>query len=142
MIKIIFIYKIYLFVKLLNKHLNVLMLWHCHWLYLHWKFKLWVGKFAWGVKAKHCWATNFWKQKRLLTSSNNILPHYLSPQVNFPTNNLNFWDQIQAIFLILFCFIKTLQDYFNMIDFKIWLMWFLTTYSQPINSSKKMLTIN
>ena len=30
-----------------------------------WKFKLWVGKFAWGVKAKHCLAlsTNFWKQK-------------------------------------------------------------------------------
>ena len=34
-------------------------------LYLQWKFKLWVGKFVWGVKAKHCWAlsTNFWKQK-------------------------------------------------------------------------------
>ena len=25
----------------------------------------WVGKFAWGVKTKHCWvlSTNFWKQK-------------------------------------------------------------------------------
>ena len=30
-----------------------------------WKFKLRAGKFAWGVKAKDCWAlsTNFWKQK-------------------------------------------------------------------------------
>ena len=30
-------------------------------LHLQWKFKLWAGKFAWGVKAKHCWAqsTNF-----------------------------------------------------------------------------------
>ena len=34
-------------------------------LHLHWKFELWAGKPAWGVKAKHCWAlsTNFWKQK-------------------------------------------------------------------------------
>ena len=34
-------------------------------LHLQWKFKLWMGKFAWGVKAKHCWAllTNFWKQE-------------------------------------------------------------------------------
>ena len=34
-------------------------------LHLQWKFKLWVGKFAWGVKAKHCWAlsTFVWKQK-------------------------------------------------------------------------------
>ena len=36
-----------------------------HHLHLQWKFKLWPGKFAWGVKAKHCWelSTNFWKQK-------------------------------------------------------------------------------
>ena len=36
-----------------------------HHLHLQWKFKLWVGKFALGVKAKHCWAlsTKFWKQK-------------------------------------------------------------------------------
>ena len=34
-------------------------------LHLQWKFKLWAGKFAWGIKAKHYWAlsTNFWKQK-------------------------------------------------------------------------------
>ena len=23
---------------------------------LQWKFKLWAGKFAWGVKVKYCWA--------------------------------------------------------------------------------------
>jgi hypothetical protein len=29
------------------------------------KIKLWMGKFAWGVKTKHYWtlSTNFWKQK-------------------------------------------------------------------------------
>ena len=34
-------------------------------LHLQWKFKLWAGKFAWGAKAKQCWAlsTNFCKQK-------------------------------------------------------------------------------
>ena len=26
-----------------------------HRLHLQWKFKLWAGKFAWGVKAKCCW---------------------------------------------------------------------------------------
>ena len=33
--------------------------------HLQWKFKLLVGKFIWGNKAKHCWVmpTNFWKQK-------------------------------------------------------------------------------
>ena len=33
-------------------------------LHLQWKFKLRAGKFAWGVKAKHCWAlpTSFRKQ--------------------------------------------------------------------------------
>ena len=36
-----------------------------HHLHLYWKFKIWAGKFLWGVKAKHCWvlSTNFWKQK-------------------------------------------------------------------------------
>ena len=36
-----------------------------HHVHLQWKFKLWAGKFAWCVKAKHCWglSTNFWKQK-------------------------------------------------------------------------------
>ena len=29
------------------------------------KIQIWEGKFAWGIKAKHCWAlsTNFWIQK-------------------------------------------------------------------------------
>ena len=40
------------------------------------KFKLWAGKFSWGVKAKHCWtlSTNFWNS--LLTSPSNVLPNY------------------------------------------------------------------
>ena len=63
------------------------------------------------MKAKLCWALskNFWKQK--------VCWHHpaviaLLPQVNFPTNNLNFhwrwrwWDLIQAIFLNLFYFIN------------------------------------
>ena len=33
-----------------------------HHFYLQWKFKLRAGKFAWGVKAKHCLQT-FWIQK-------------------------------------------------------------------------------
>ena len=80
-----------------------------HHLHLQWKFKLWEGKFAWGVKAKHCWAlsTNFWKQKFVDITQQCFA---LSPQVNFPGDNLNFhwrqrwWDQIQAIFLNLFYF--------------------------------------
>ena len=60
---------------------------------LQWKFKLCVGKLAWGVNAKHCWAlsTNFW-------------------------NNLNFhwfwWDQIQAIFLNLSYFLSWMCSLF------------------------------
>ena len=70
--------------------------------HLQWKFKLWAGKFAWGVKAKHCWALsrNFWKQKVCwYHPAISCLIKYLN------TNNLNFhrswrwWDQIQAIFL-------------------------------------------
>ena len=56
---------------------------------IQWKFKLWAGKFAWSVKAKYYWAlsTNFWKQK--------VCWHHQQcfaslPQVNFPTNDLNF----------------------------------------------------
>ena len=47
-----------------------------HYLHPQWKFKLWAGKFVWGVKAKHCWvfSTNFWKQI-LLTSPSNVLPY-------------------------------------------------------------------
>ena len=43
---------------------KVAWIWSHH-LHLQWKLKLWAGKFAWGVKAKHCWAlsTNFWIQK-------------------------------------------------------------------------------
>ena len=57
-------------------------------------------KITWGVKAKHCWAlsTNFWKWK---VENSNVFA--LSPQVNFPANNLDFrqrwWYRIQAIFL-------------------------------------------
>ena len=61
-----------------------------HHLHLQWKFKLWVGKVVWGLKAKHCLAQQCFA---------------FTPQANFPTHNLNFhwrwrwWDQIQAIFL-------------------------------------------
>ena len=79
--------------------------------HLQWKFKLWPGKFAWGVKSKHCWAlsTNFWKQK--------ICWHHPAmfcciTSSKLPAINLNFhwrwgwWDWIQAIFLNLFYFRK------------------------------------
>ena len=57
---------------------KVAWIWSHHLRHLQWKFKLWVGKFAWGVKAKHGWAlsTNF-ENERLLTSSSNVLPYYL-----------------------------------------------------------------
>ena len=43
---------------------KIVWIWSHH-LHIHWKFKFWAGKFAWGVKANYCWAlsTNFWKQK-------------------------------------------------------------------------------
>ena len=43
---------------------KVAWIWSHH-LHLQWKFKLWAGKFAWGVKAKHFWmlSTNMWIQK-------------------------------------------------------------------------------
>ena len=73
---------------------------------IKWKFKLWAGKFAWGIKTKHCWAlsTNFlyskfcWQQPAVFCL------------YTFPAHNLNFqwrwrwWDRIQAIFLNLFHF--------------------------------------
>ena len=42
------------------------------------KIDIMGGKFAWDVKAKHCWvmSTNFWKQKVFLTSHSNVLPYY------------------------------------------------------------------
>ena len=67
-----------------------------------WKFKLWAGKFAWGVKAKHCWAlsTNFWKQK--------VCWHQPAMFCLITSSKFEFlwrwrwWDPIQAIFLNLF----------------------------------------
>ena len=68
------------------------------------KIQIMGQRFAWGVKAKHCWAlsTNFWKQK--------VCWHHptFSPQANFSAHNLNFcwrwrwWHQIQATFWNLF----------------------------------------
>ena len=81
--------------------------------HLQWKFKLWAGKFAWGVKTKHCWAlsTNFWKQKRIVDVTKQCFALLL--QVNFPANYLNFhwswWDWLQAIFLNLFNFASDRQ---------------------------------
>ena len=37
--------------KVEKKNLKVVWIWSLH---LQWKFKLWAGKFPWGVKAKHC----------------------------------------------------------------------------------------
>ena len=81
-------------------------------LYLQWKFKLWAGKFAWGVKAKHCWAlsTFFLFSKVCWHHPAMFCLITLLPQVNFPAHNLNFhwrwrwWDRIHAIFLNLFYF--------------------------------------
>ena len=66
-----------------------------------------MGKFAWGLKAKHCWtlSTNFWKQKGCWHHPSMFC---LVTQVNFPTNHLYFhwrwWDWIQAIYLNIFYF--------------------------------------
>ena len=78
-------------------------------LHLQWKFKLWAGKFAWGVKAKHCWvlSTNFW-EKKFVDNSQQCFAFIC--QANFPAHNLNYhrrwrWlNGIQAIFLNLFYF--------------------------------------
>jgi len=93
---------------------KVAWIWSHH-LHLLWKFKLSAGKFPWGVKVKHCWAfsTNFLIQKVISQQC-----FVLFPQVNIPANNLNFdwswgWlDLIQAIFLYLFYFTKSLQSFF------------------------------
>ena len=56
---------------------------------LQWTFKSWVGKFAWGVKAKHCWALStkilFSKAKpklkhHFLTPLQDAAPHVQSKQ--------------------------------------------------------------
>ena len=71
-------------------------------IHLQWKFKLWAGKFAWGVKGKSIVFKSLFDITRQCFA--------LLPRVNFPVNNLNFhwrwrWqDQIQAIFLNLFYF--------------------------------------
>ena len=70
-----------------------------------------MGKFAWGVNAKHCWAlsTNF-ENKKCVDITQQCFA--FTPLVNFPANNLNFhwrwrrWNQIQTIFWNLFYFIK------------------------------------
>ena len=75
-----------------------------HHLHLQWKFKLWAGHLAWGVKAKHCRAF----EKKFVDITQQCFA--LLPQVNFSANNLHFhwrwrwWDQIQAIFLNIFYF--------------------------------------
>ena len=68
-----------------------------------------MGKFAWLVQAKYCWAlsTNFWNTKNVEIT---IKCFALLPQVKFPANSLNFhwrwrwWDWAQAIFLNFFYF--------------------------------------
>ena len=82
-----------------------------HHLHLQWKFKLWMGKFAWGVKAKHCWAlsTNYLYSKVCWQHPAMFCLY------TFPAHNLNFhwiwrwkwWDRIQAIFLNLFALCKS-----------------------------------
>ena len=83
-----------------KRFLKVAWIWFNH---LHWKFKLGAGKFALGIKAKHCWAlsTNF----LFVEISQQCFA--ILPQVKFPANNLNFWrwwHRIQAICLHLFYF--------------------------------------
>ena len=80
--------------------------------HLQWKFRLWTGTIAWGVKAKHCWAlsTHFWKQKFVDITQQCFA---LLPQVNFPANNLNFhwmwrwWDWTHIVCLNIFYFTYT-----------------------------------
>ena len=52
--------KLYHAVKALGSFNKVEMI-SLYYLHLQWKFKLWVGKFTWGNKARHCWVmtTNF-----------------------------------------------------------------------------------
>ena len=74
------------------------------------KIQIMGGK---GVKAKHCWgmSTFFFSKVRWQCPA----MFCLLPQVNFPTNNLNFdqrwrwWNRIQAIFLNLFYFILSIS---------------------------------
>ena len=75
---------------------------------LQWKFKLWSGKFSWGVKVKHCCQQSF-ENKKFVDNTQQCFA--FTPQANFPVHNLNFhwrwrwWDWIRSIFLNLFYFI-------------------------------------
>ena len=92
-----------------------------HHLHLQWKFKLWAGKFAWGVKAKHCWAlsTNFLFSKVCcqhpamfcLYTSSKLYRHNLNFQWRW-----RWWDRMQAIFLNNFYFIDDYDEY----AFSVW----------------------
>ena len=76
-------------------------------LHLQWKFKLWAGKFAWGIKAKHYWAlsTNYCIQKVVA----NIQQCFAFPDLNLYFHwSWRWWDQIQAVFWNLFDFIKVI----------------------------------
>ena len=83
-----------------EKILNLAWIWSHH-LHLQWNFKLWAGKFAWGVKAKHWWvlSTNFWKQKNcwhhpamfcLITSSKLTRQFEFSQKVTVMGSNPNY----------------------------------------------------
>ena len=58
-----------------------------HHLHLQQKFKLWAGKFAEHVKAKHCW-DKLLKTKKFVDITQQCFA--LLPKVNFSANNLNF----------------------------------------------------
>ena len=49
------------------------------------KIQIMGGKFAWVVKAKHCWvfSINFWKQS-LLKITSNVLPYNTSSKLSHP----------------------------------------------------------
>ena len=74
---------------------KIAWIWSHH---LQWKFKLWAGNFAWGVKtniAGHCHQT-FYFQKFVVHTQQCVA---FTPQANFPSHNLNFqwrwrwWDR-------------------------------------------------
>ena len=67
-------------------------------LYLQWKFKLWAGKFASDIKAKHSWmmSTNFFFR---MCVDNAQQCFAFTPEANFPAHNLNFhwrWRSLES----------------------------------------------
>ena len=78
--------------RMIIKEEKILKAWlWSHHLHLQWKFKLWAGKFAWGVKAKHCWtlSTNFLYSKAFCIQ--NCWEHpAMFCLYNFFAHNLNF----------------------------------------------------